>query len=293
VIRRPCPSRQLGGMPANCDPQVMMCHAPLGWGSQLRESLSWLIGSAVLLGAVFARSLAAIPAVALAPHVTPPAALHGGRGVRCRRGSNFTYAEATWTHGSAIGSAPIRAPLQQWAAFRGLLFPTNAKVAVIKACLGEPQVNRTYAEMAAHYGTAVLRPDRRPRDKAKVQVAVLIVGILARLRHRRFYNLAELSGDRRAAQAAQRGATNPPARRHQAAAARRGATPKAGAEQPLRSDQRRQSNGNAVAGERPSRGGGKPSVRPPQDPFSSLSNRQSCGSAWSRNLMPSILAKHI
>jgi transposase len=33
--------------------------------------------------------------------------------------------------------------------------------------LYEPQVNRTYAEMAAHYGTAVLptRP-RRPRDKA-------------------------------------------------------------------------------------------------------------------------------
>jgi transposase len=47
-----------------------------------------------------------------------------------------------------------------------LLVPDNAKVAVIKAWLYEPQVNRTYAEMAAHYGTAVLptRP-RRPRDK--------------------------------------------------------------------------------------------------------------------------------
>jgi transposase len=30
-----------------------------------------------------------------------------------------------------------------------LLVPDNAKVAVIKACLYEPQVNRTYAEMAA------------------------------------------------------------------------------------------------------------------------------------------------
>jgi hypothetical protein len=36
---------------------------------------------------------------------------------------------------------------------------------VIKACLYEPQVNRTYAEMAAHYDTAVL--PARPRDKAK------------------------------------------------------------------------------------------------------------------------------
>jgi len=34
--------------------------------------------------------------------------------------------------------------------------PDNTKVAVIKACLYEPQVNRTYAEMAAHYDTAIL-----------------------------------------------------------------------------------------------------------------------------------------
>ena len=47
---------------------------------------------------------------------------------------------------------------------------------MIKACLYEPQVNRSYAEMAAHYDTAILpaRP-RRPRDKAKVEAAVLIV----------------------------------------------------------------------------------------------------------------------
>jgi transposase len=44
--------------------------------------------------------------------------------------------------------------------------PDNTKVAVIKACLYDPQINRTYAEMAAHYGTAILpaRP-RKPRDK--------------------------------------------------------------------------------------------------------------------------------
>ena len=55
----------------------------------------------------------------------------------------------------------------------GLLVPDNTKVAVIKACLYEPQVNRSYAEMAAHYDTAILpaRP-RRPRDKAKVEAAV-------------------------------------------------------------------------------------------------------------------------
>ena len=81
--------------------------------------------------------------------------------------SNFTYVEATWTQGLADW---IGAHTRAFAAIDGvprLVVPDNAKVAIIKACLYEPQVNRTYAEMAAHYGTAVLptRP-HRPRDKA-------------------------------------------------------------------------------------------------------------------------------
>ena len=50
-----------------------------------------------------------------------------------------------------------------------LLVPDNTKTAVIKACLYDPQVNRTYAEMAAHYGAAIL--PARPR----VEQAVLIL----------------------------------------------------------------------------------------------------------------------
>src|SRR6202049_5130634 len=110
--------------------------------------------------------------------------------------STFTYAEASWTQ--ALGDW-IGAHTRAFEAIGGvpnLLVPDNTKVAVIKACLYEPQVNRTYAEMAAHYGTAVLpaRP-RRPRDKAKVEAAVLIIErwILARLRHQRFYSLTELN----------------------------------------------------------------------------------------------------
>jgi len=83
--------------------------------------------------------------------------------------SNFTYVEATWTQG--LGDW-ITSHTRAFAAIGGvphLLVPDNTKVAVIKACLYEPQVNRTYAEMAAHYGTAVL-PARpyRPRDKTSV-----------------------------------------------------------------------------------------------------------------------------
>lgn len=77
-----------------------------------------------------------------------------------------------------------------------LFVPDNAKVAVIKACLYDPQVNRSYAEMAAHYDSTVLptRP-RRPRDKAKVEAAVLIVErwLFGRLRRRTFFSLTELN----------------------------------------------------------------------------------------------------
>ena len=110
--------------------------------------------------------------------------------------SNFSYAEATWTQGLADW---IGAHTRAFVAIDGvphLIVPDNAKVAVIKACLYEPQVNRTYAEMAAHYDTAILpaRP-RKPRDKAKVEAGVLIVErwLLGRLRNRRFYSLAEVN----------------------------------------------------------------------------------------------------
>jgi transposase len=57
-------------------------------------------------------------------------------------------------------------------------------------------VNRTYADMASHYGTAVI-PARpyKPRDKAKVEVGVQVVQrwILARLRNHRFFSLVELN----------------------------------------------------------------------------------------------------
>ncbi|HUD17440.1 MAG TPA: hypothetical protein VMQ59_09255 [Acidimicrobiales bacterium] len=58
----------------------------------------------------------------------------------------------------------------------------------------EPDVNATYSEMAAHYGVAII-PARayKPRDKAKVEVAVLVAErwVMARLRDRRFTSLAE------------------------------------------------------------------------------------------------------
>lgn len=72
----------------------------------------------------------------------------------------------------------------------------NLKAGVTTASRYEPGANRTYLDLAAHYGTTIIptRP-RKPGDKAKVEAAVLIVErwILARLRDRRFFSLVELN----------------------------------------------------------------------------------------------------
>src|SRR5580658_3949780 len=109
--------------------------------------------------------------------------------------SSFTFAWASWTQ-----TLPdwIDAHVHAFAAIGGvphLLVPDNTRTAVIKACFYDPLVNRTYAEMAVHYDTAILpaRP-RKPRDKAKVEQAVLIVErwLLGRLRRRIFRSLADV-----------------------------------------------------------------------------------------------------
>ena len=94
------------------------------------------------------------------------------------------------------GSARTCAPLPSSAAPRARRSATISRPAITKACFHEPMVNRTYADMARHYGTAIL-PARpyKPRDKAKVEVGVQVVGrwILARLRNRRFFSLPALN----------------------------------------------------------------------------------------------------
>jgi transposase len=110
--------------------------------------------------------------------------------------SSFTFARATWTQGLADFVDGHVHAFEAIGGVAALLVPDNTKAAVIKACLYDPQINRTYADMAAHYGTAILpaRP-RHPRDKAKVEQAVLIVErwLLGRMRHRIFYSLSEVN----------------------------------------------------------------------------------------------------
>jgi transposase len=115
--------------------------------------------------------------------------------------SNYLYAEATATQ-----TLPdwIGSHVRAFAYFMGVTRQTvtdNLKSGVTKACFYEPMVNRTYADLARHYSTAIV-PARpyKARDKAKVEVGVQVVSrwILARLRNRRFFTLAELNAAIRA-----------------------------------------------------------------------------------------------
>ncbi|MBI2859660.1 MAG: IS21 family transposase [Chloroflexi bacterium] len=110
--------------------------------------------------------------------------------------SSYTYAEATLTQTlpNWVGSH-VRAFAYFNCAPRVLVLD-NLKSGVNKACFYEPELNPTYAELAQHYGCAVLpaRP-AKPRDKAKVEAGVLIAQrwILAVLRQRTFYSLVDLN----------------------------------------------------------------------------------------------------
>ena len=106
------------------------------------------------------------------------------------------YAEATFSQTLPDWiKSHIRA-LEFFGGVPQILVPDNLKSGVTHPCRYEPDVNPTYLDLARHYGTTVIpaRPGK-PKDKAKVESAVLIVErwILAALRNHRFFSLAELN----------------------------------------------------------------------------------------------------
>ena len=110
--------------------------------------------------------------------------------------SSYTYAEATWTQALPDWIGSHQRAFRFFGGTTETLVSDNLKSGVNRAHRYEPELNPTYAEMAAHYGVAVV-PTRvaAPRDKAKVEVGVQVVErwILARLRHQRFFSLAALN----------------------------------------------------------------------------------------------------
>jgi transposase len=110
--------------------------------------------------------------------------------------SSYTYAEATWTRGLGDWiSSHVRA-LEFFQGCPRLVIPDNWKSGVKQPCYYEPELNPTYRDLAVHYGVGIL-PTRpyHARDKAKVEVGVQVVQrwVLAALRKRQFFSLAELN----------------------------------------------------------------------------------------------------
>lgn len=111
--------------------------------------------------------------------------------------SSYTYATATRSQALPDWISAHVGAFEFYGGVPAILVPDNLKAGVTEADRYEPTINRTYAELAAHYGCAII-PARpyKPRDKAKVEAAVLVATrwIIAALRDRTFFSLAEANG---------------------------------------------------------------------------------------------------
>ncbi len=109
--------------------------------------------------------------------------------------SSYTFACATPGQTQNDWLTGIGRALKFIGGVPALIVPDNPRALVAVADRYEPALNRATAEFANHYSTVILpaRP-RKPQDKAKVEVGVQVVErwILARLRHRSFFSVAEL-----------------------------------------------------------------------------------------------------
>jgi transposase len=110
--------------------------------------------------------------------------------------SGYAYVEAFTSQNQ---ESWIAAHVNAYRFFGGatrILVPDNLKTGVLKNTKAEVMLNRTYQEMAEHYGTAVLPARvRKPKDKPTVEGAVGIVStwIIAALRNWKFFTLRELN----------------------------------------------------------------------------------------------------
>jgi transposase len=110
--------------------------------------------------------------------------------------SNYTYAEVTRTQKVADFCASTARAFEYFEGVPEIVVPDQLRSAVKGPDRLDPELNPTYAELGRHYGVAIIpaRP-RKPRDKAKVENAVLVVQrwIVASLRNRKFFSLDEVN----------------------------------------------------------------------------------------------------
>jgi transposase len=110
--------------------------------------------------------------------------------------SGYSYVEAFLSQDQ---EAWIAAHVNAYSFFGGvtrILVPDNLKTGVVKNTRTETTLNRSYQEMAEHYGTAIIPARvRAPKDKATVEgtVGIISTWILAAIRNQRFFTLREMN----------------------------------------------------------------------------------------------------
>lgn len=108
--------------------------------------------------------------------------------------SSYTFAEATMSQSLEDWTGSHVRAFEFFGGVPEIVVPDNLKSGVRHPCRYDPEINPSYAELARHYSVAVI-PARvcKPRDKAKAENGVLVVErwIMAALRNRVFFSLAE------------------------------------------------------------------------------------------------------
>jgi transposase len=110
--------------------------------------------------------------------------------------SGYSYAEGFLSQNLESWITAHTNAYQFFGGVTRILTPDNLKTGVEKADWYSPVINKTYHEMAEHYGTAVIPTGvRKPKEKAAVEraVGILSTWIIAALRNRQFFSLGELN----------------------------------------------------------------------------------------------------
>lgn len=110
--------------------------------------------------------------------------------------SQYGYVEAFLSRNEEAWITAHNHMYQTFGGVSKLLVPDNLKTGVLKHTSEEVLLNKTYQEMAEHYGTVILPARvRAPKDKASVEmnVHVITTWIIASLRNTRFFSLSELN----------------------------------------------------------------------------------------------------
>lgn len=110
--------------------------------------------------------------------------------------SSYTFAEATRTQQVPDWLESHVHAFEFYGGVATLTIPDNLRSGVSRACRYEPELNPSYRDLAEHYGTCVIPARvRKPRDKAKVEAAVLVAQrwIMAALRNRVFHTITEMN----------------------------------------------------------------------------------------------------